>query len=193
LIAFKYLQQREKKMGAQLELSFKTFSPTCLQQVIWGIDQWQGHKVIILFEDESLVGFGFASSLFTPEAVATRLSNHLRPKQFIRNDAHVSQLFNRLYTSNMSIRLYGTQFQHEVWRALSSIPQTHTTSYQRIAQAIHKPLAARAVGQAIGRNPVAYFIPCHRVLAANGKLGGFLWGSDIKLALLALDQAALPR
>lgn len=80
----------------------------------------------------------------------------------------------------------GTEFDREVWRALGAIPAGKVRTYGEVAQAIGKPRAARAVGNACGRNPVAIVIPCHRVVAAGG-IGGFGAGLAVKRKLLALE------
>jgi len=80
--------------------------------------------------------------------------------------------------------LAGTEFQKSVWNALRKISLGKTKSYGEIAQAIGRPKAVRAVGGACGANPVPVFVPCHRVLAANKKLGGFSGGLDWKRSLL---------
>jgi O-6-methylguanine DNA methyltransferase len=81
----------------------------------------------------------------------------------------------------------GTDFQRSVWRALRDIPAGRTKSYGEVARAIRRPRAVRAVGQACGANPVPVLIPCHRVLAAVGKIGGFSSGLDWKRKLLARE------
>jgi methylated-DNA-[protein]-cysteine S-methyltransferase len=81
----------------------------------------------------------------------------------------------------------GSPFQQRVWQAARQIPRGETRSYQWIASRIGQPGAARAVGQALGRNPLPVIIPCHRVLASDGKLGGFSGGLEIKHALLKLE------
>lgn len=80
-------------------------------------------------------------------------------------------------------------FQVRVWRQLTRIPRGQVRSYGRIARAVRRPGAARAVGQACGRNPVPLVVPCHRVIAADGSLGGFSAGLPIKEKLLALEGA----
>lgn len=82
----------------------------------------------------------------------------------------------------------GTAFQKRVWSALLMIEWGKTYSYQMIAEALNKPTAARAVGTAIGRNPLPIFIPCHRVVGSNGSLTGFSGGIDTKRELLALEN-----
>ena len=81
----------------------------------------------------------------------------------------------------------GTEFQKKVWSALRKISAGKTQSYSEVAAAIGKAKAARAVGSACGKNPIPVLIPCHRVLAANKKLGGFSGGLDWKRTLLARE------
>lgn len=83
----------------------------------------------------------------------------------------------------VSLHLVGTDFQHQVWQALQSIAYGQLVTYADIAQAIDKPKALRAVGTAIGMNPIAYFIPCHRVINRDGKMGKYRWGSVMKKAM----------
>ena len=87
--------------------------------------------------------------------------------------------------------LAGTKFQKTVWYALRKISLGKTKSYGEIAQAIGRPKAVRAVGGACGANPVPILVPCHRVLAANNKLGGFSGGLDWKRSLLAREGKVL--
>jgi O-6-methylguanine DNA methyltransferase len=88
--------------------------------------------------------------------------------------------------------LRGTEFQKKVWRAIHDIPYGRLTSYGRIAKDIGKPRAARAVGNAVGANPLGPIIPCHRVVWSNGGLGGFGGGLGMKRELLHLE-GVLPR
>lgn len=83
----------------------------------------------------------------------------------------------------------GTAFQQAVWQALLGIATGQTTSYGRISQTIGNPAAVRAVGAAVGRNPVSIIVPCHRVLGADGSLTGYAGGLDRKTALLKLEGA----
>lgn len=85
------------------------------------------------------------------------------------------------------LALAGTPFQMQVWDALKHIPAGETRSYRQIAEAVGAPDAVRAVGTAIGANPVAVLIPCHRVVRSDGALGGYAWGLDIKRQLLARE------
>ncbi len=83
----------------------------------------------------------------------------------------------------------GTPFQQSVWQALLAIPPGATTSYGALSSRIGKPAAVRAVGAAVGRNPVSVIVPCHRVMGADGSLTGYAGGLDRKTALLTLEGA----
>ena len=89
----------------------------------------------------------------------------------------------------LTLWVHGSNFQLQVWRALLAAGQHRTLSYQQLAQEIGRGSACRAVGAAVGANPVAWLIPCHHVLRANGALGGYRWGLDRKQAMLAWEFA----
>ena len=89
----------------------------------------------------------------------------------------------------LSLYVRGTQFQLEVWRALLEVPPGEVTTYGRLAGALGRPGAARAVGAAVAANPVAHLIPCHRVVRASGELGGYRWGVERKRAMLEREGA----
>ncbi|QBK26132.1 methylated-DNA--[protein]-cysteine S-methyltransferase [Ureibacillus thermophilus] len=83
--------------------------------------------------------------------------------------------------------IQGTPFQQKVWKALCEIPFGKTATYSEVANRINQPKAVRAVGGAIGRNPLSIVIPCHRVLGKNGRLTGYSGGLDVKMRLLDLE------
>ena len=89
----------------------------------------------------------------------------------------------------LALDLRGTAFQLAVWRALCAIPYGETISYAEQARRVGRPHAARAVGAANGANPIAIVVPCHRVVSAGGKLGGYGGGLPLKRRLLALEHA----
>ena len=95
-------------------------------------------------------------------------------------------------TFDLPLRLEGTEFQRRVWEALCAIPYGETIDYGELAGRVGNPRASRAVGQANGRNPVAIIVPCHRVIAADGTLGGYGGGLACKTALLGLEAAHRP-
>jgi methylated-DNA-[protein]-cysteine S-methyltransferase len=92
---------------------------------------------------------------------------------------------------DVPLRLEGTAFQRKVWMALADIPYGETRSYHEVAQAIGRPGASRAVGQANHQNPVAPLIPCHRVVTSSGTLGGYGGGLELKRAMLEQEGVQL--
>ena len=92
--------------------------------------------------------------------------------------------------SPLKIHLRGTNFQIKVWEALLNIPTGSVTTYEHIATQIGKPKALRAVGTAVGHNPIAYLIPCHRVIRKSGDFGNYLYGSARKKVILAKEFSA---
>lgn len=90
-----------------------------------------------------------------------------------------------------ALALRGTPFQRAIWQALLGIPRGETRTYREIASAIGKPRATRAVGSAVGANPIAVIIPCHRVIRADGALGGYAWGVDAKIRLLQSEGVVI--
>ncbi|WP_266205524.1 bifunctional transcriptional activator/DNA repair enzyme AdaA [Pontibacter kalidii] len=91
------------------------------------------------------------------------------------------------------LHLSGTPFQLKVWEALLRIPEGHLCSYASLAQCIGQPSASRAVGSAIGSNPIAFLIPCHRVIKSVGGIGEYRWGSERKMAIIGWEAAARPQ
>ena len=114
-------------------------------------------------------------------------SPHLFRGLMERIRAYFSGL-NVIFPDELDLTGY-TNFQHKVWETTRLIPFGETRSYVWVAQQIGKPGAARAVGQALGRNPLPIIIPCHRVLGSNGRLTGFGGGVDMKRHLLSLETA----
>ncbi|MFD2999227.1 bifunctional transcriptional activator/DNA repair enzyme AdaA [Pontibacter toksunensis] len=89
----------------------------------------------------------------------------------------------------LTLHLQGTPFQLKVWEALLRIPEGHLTSYSSLAHNIGNPAASRAVGTAIGSNPIAFLIPCHRVIKNVGGIGEYRWGSERKMAMIGWEAA----
>lgn len=94
---------------------------------------------------------------------------------------------------DLPLDVEGTEFQKKVWKELSRIPYGRTVSYKEIARKIKNENAVRAVGSANGRNPLCIVVPCHRVIAADGSLGGYSGGLAVKKKLLAIEKAALEK
>lgn len=133
--------------------------------------------------------------LHTLEYVSTQTEAwEVSRKQAELPDSRLAKLWDNNQTIDwqpLSVQTVGTEFQYSVWQALLTIPFATTCSYQAIAQQIQNPQAVRAVGSAIGKNPIFYLIPCHRVLRSDGSLGGYLWGLELKQQLLNWEQSFL--
>jgi AraC family transcriptional regulator of adaptative response/methylated-DNA-[protein]-cysteine methyltransferase len=110
-----------------------------------------------------------------------------------RDDAAATRIARQVFVvraGRIALAPMGTNFQVKVWRALLELGAGGATSYGELAEAIGSPGASRAVGQAVGANPVAWLIPCHRVLRRDGELGGYHWGVERKRSMLAWELAA---
>ncbi len=94
-------------------------------------------------------------------------------------------------SKRIKLHLQGTPFQLKVWQTLLTIPMGHVDTYGSVAKKIGKPSASRAVGSAIGSNPVAFLIPCHRVIQSSGQLGGYMWGQTRKTAILGWEASQI--
>jgi AraC family transcriptional regulator of adaptative response/methylated-DNA-[protein]-cysteine methyltransferase len=101
----------------------------------------------------------------------------------------IDSAFDKEY-QRISLHLRGTNFQIKVWEALLNIPTGSVTTYEHIAAQIGNPNAVRAVGAAVGHNPIAVLVPCHRVIRKSGEFGNYRYGSARKLALLAREFSA---
>ncbi len=107
-----------------------------------------------------------------------------------RNDVQAEELLRDAFHGELDrpLVLQGTPFQRAVWRALLTIEFAHTVSYGDLARGLQKPGASRAVGSAVGANLISFLVPCHRVLRADGVVGQYRWGRDIKEALLRWES-----
>lgn len=110
---------------------------------------------------------------------------------FSRDDDSAASFVEAIFNKKELPKLnpIGTDFQQSVWKALCTIPVGDTTTYAKIAESIGRPKAVRAVGTAVGANPLGYLIPCHRVIRTDGSLGGFRWGLEIKKKMLEWEKS----
>lgn len=106
---------------------------------------------------------------------------HLQAVAFLQNPENA---LNPLH-----LHIKGTDFQLKVWDALLKIPLGKLTTYSQISNHLNNPKANRAVGTAVGSNPISYIIPCHRVIRSSGELGGYHWGLDLKVAMIGWEAA----
>ncbi|MEO5989708.1 MAG: methylated-DNA--[protein]-cysteine S-methyltransferase [Candidatus Eisenbacteria bacterium] len=146
---------------------------------------------------ECLVGVTLDGSTAPDSGVARQLERHLGPYTTRAHDdaagsaSRLARYFGGDWTAleEQPIRLYGTEFQCRIWNALRSIPRGTTWTYAQLADHIGRPRAVRAAGAANGANPVSLFVPCHRVIAADGTLWGYGGGLPRKAWLLRHEGA----
>jgi methylated-DNA-[protein]-cysteine S-methyltransferase len=137
--------------------------------------------------DQGVFGLTFGERGPAQPAVSALARGHLEAAR-----AALADYFAGRPPSLPALDLQGTDFQRLVWRALLDIPWGEVRTYGELAAALGRPGAGRAVGAANGRNPVAILVPCHRVVAAGGQLGGYSGGLGVKRELLAHEAAHGP-
>ncbi len=137
------------------------------------------------YEDEKLLKLAFISAAEYSESLEKTKDTGFDRKIGTALDEYFSA---RLSSLRINYRLQGTDFQKNVWEAVSNIPYGQTATYSEIAAKIGRPKAVRAVGNALNRNPLPLVIPCHRVVGKNGSLTGFAGGLTIKEWLLQREE-----
>ena len=159
----------------------------------WGWFDSPFGQALVMGTDKGICGIGFAAEAGAqatmedlasrwPRAVYAQNPDLLRP--------WAASAFGMAADSAATpIFLIGAPFQIKVWEALLRIPSGHVTTYGQIAGSIGHPAAVRAVGTAVGRNPISFVIPCHRAIRKSGGLGGYHWGLPVKRAMLAWESA----
>lgn len=168
-----------KQGGKNLAINY-SFAETPFGNIIVAATK-KGVCYMAFEEDEDIALAGLQEKF--PMAVYTRKLDLLQQNAlFIFQDD-----WSKLH--QVKLHLKGTDFQLKVWEALLKIPMGRLSTYGDIARRIEQPNAARAVGTAIGSNPVAYLIPCHRVIQSTGLFGGYMWGPDRKTAIIGWENA----
>lgn len=156
----------------------------------WGWFDSPFGPALVMGTDKGICGLAFSAETTEAAAMADLTSRWPRARYVENPDAIRDWATDALaMKGNTQLHLIGAPFQLKVWEALLQIPSGHVTTYSEIAEAIGRPRAVRAVGTAVGRNPVSWLIPCHRALRKSGALGGYHWGLPVKRALLAWESA----
>lgn len=160
----------------------------------WGVHPSPFGDCLIGLTTRGVVALQFIDS--DPQAAVQRLKHDWPNALFGKDEALTEATLQRVFSlltsrpqKPLPLLLRGTNFQLRVWQALLQIPAGELTTYGQIARQLGSPGSARAVGSAIGQNPVAWLIPCHRVLRGDGGLGGYRWGEERKLAILGQEFA----
>lgn len=165
-----------------------------MQKIWWGQLTYGDWQLYIAATENGLCYIG------TPHAPFEELENwaakYLPKAQLIESDTYLQTYYAELKAYlegerqgfHLPLDLYGTEFQRKIWAILQEIPYGETWSYTDVAEKLGNLKAVRAVGSAIGANPVLIVVPCHRVITKDGKLGGFRAGLSMKKQLLSLEN-----
>lgn len=166
-----------KKRGKNITITYG-FAPTFMGEIMVGKTA------------KGICWLGFQVNE-TAEISIQRMKSHWPLAVFIKGDvdAEVKAIHDiwRGHKNQLSLDIYGTNMQIQVWQALLKIPFGAVTDYKTIAEFIGKPKAARAVGNAVGSNPISLLIPCHRVIQASGIVNNYGWGSPRKKVILGIE------
>jgi AraC family transcriptional regulator of adaptative response/methylated-DNA-[protein]-cysteine methyltransferase len=160
--------------------------------IAWGWFESPFGPALAMGTDRGLCGLAFAAETGPDAAMADLMARWPRAS-FVEAPERLGPWVAAAFAGRGETRLHliGAPFQIKVWEALLQVPSGHVTTYSDIARAIGHPAAMRAVGTAVGRNPVSWLIPCHRALRKAGGLGGYHWGLGVKRAMLAWEAARL--
>jgi AraC family transcriptional regulator of adaptative response/methylated-DNA-[protein]-cysteine methyltransferase len=158
----------------------------------WGWFDSPFGPALIMGTDKGICGIGFAAEAGAEATMADMLGRWPRA-EFVEDPTRLRpwalDVFRAERNEATPLYMIGAPFQIKVWEALLRIPSGHVTTYGQIAEAIGHPRAVRAVGTAVGRNPISLLIPCHRALRKSGGLGGYHWGLPVKRGILAWESA----
>lgn len=164
--------------------------------IIYGFHPSPFGECFIAMTDRGICGLSFLDKTDRKKVLAA-FQRDWKNAQIDRDQRRTGKCVEQIFPprtagfkKNVLKLLYGgTNFQMKVWEALLRIPSGGAVTYQTVARSIGHPKAVRAVGTAVGKNPIAYLIPCHRVIRAMGQLGGYRWGISRKKAILAKEAS----
>ena len=148
-------------------------------------------ETLVMGTPKGICGVAFASETGRDNTFAD-LTSRWPNAEFVEDPDMLSPWIANVFGASQGetpLLLIGTPLQIKVWEALMRIPSGQVTTYSEIAHAVGSPKAVRAVGTAIGKNPISWIIPCHRALRKSGGLGGYHWGLPVKRAMLAYEAA----
>jgi AraC family transcriptional regulator, regulatory protein of adaptative response / methylated-DNA-[protein]-cysteine methyltransferase len=158
--------------------------------VFWGWFDSPFGLALVMGTKKGICGIGFAAETGAEVAMAD-MQSRWPNAEFVDDPAALRPLVTAAFDQKgeTALHMIGAPLQIKVWEALLQIPSGQVSTYSEIARAAGAPRAVRAVGTAIGRNPVSWLIPCHRALRKSGALGGYHWGLPVKRAMLAYEAA----
>lgn len=156
----------------------------------WGWFDSPFGPALAMATERGLCGLAFAAETGA-EAAMRDLSSRWPGAEFREDGRALRPLVQAAFEGRgqTALHMIGAPFQIKVWEALLHIPPGAVTTYSELARAVGNPRAVRAVGSAVGRNPISWLIPCHRALRKSGELGGYHWGLPVKRTMLAWEAA----
>jgi AraC family transcriptional regulator of adaptative response/methylated-DNA-[protein]-cysteine methyltransferase len=164
----------------------------------WGAVPSPFGTAVLTVTDYGLSGLGFADDNTSVQQAFEDLANRWPNAKFVRNDNHVAPIAQRVFdpgrwSSEQPVRVVfiGTDFEVKVWETLLSVPFGKATTYGSIASQLGRPSASRAVGAAVGKNPISFVVPCHRVVGSSGALTGYHWGVPRKRAIMGWEAGVI--
>lgn len=168
-------------------------------EIVWGFHPSPFGEALVMATARGLAGLAFADGPGDHMAVFEDLAGRW-PRASYREDRGATARFvDRIFDpatwsaeQPLRVVMIGSDFQLRVWETLLRVPVGKATTYGTIAQHLGRPAASRAVGAAVGRNPLSFVVPCHRVLGRSGALTGYHWGLTRKRAILGWESALLP-
>lgn len=166
--------------------------------MIWGTAPSPFGLAVVTATDYGMSGLGFADGSTTVLKAFEDLANRWPNARFSRDDARIAPMVAQAFDPEhwsperpVRVVLIGTDFEVQVWETLLKIPVGRATTYQSVASHIGRPTASRAVGAAVGKNPISFVVPCHRVVGASGALTGYHWGVPRKRAILGWEAGVI--
>jgi AraC family transcriptional regulator of adaptative response/methylated-DNA-[protein]-cysteine methyltransferase len=182
-VTFDVMTHREfKKMASGMKIEYG-FHPT------------RFGMCFLAWTERGIIHLGFVEN-YDRAVTLNRFQQHWSGAIFIENNIDIGSLVNRIFSTDnlhgyrsFHLLLKGTEFQAIVWQALLTIPMGNMVCYENIAADIGHPKSVRAVGNSVAANPVAYLIPCHRVIAKSGQIHQYRWGVVRKKAILGWEAA----
>lgn len=160
----------------------------------WGAAPCPFGTAVLVLTEYGLAGIGFADGDVSIQQAFEDLRDRWPNASYGRDDAKIAPVAARVFdparwdpSRPVRVVLIGTDFEISVWETLLKIPVGKATTYQSVATRIGRPTAARAVGAAVGKNPISFVVPCHRVVGSSGALTGYHWGLPRKRAILGWE------
>ncbi len=167
-------------------------------ETVWGAAPSPFGTAVATATEYGLSGLGFADANTSIEQAFEDLARRWPSARFRRDDARIAPIVAHVFDPGrwsaerpVRVVLIGTDFEVRVWETLLKIPVGQATTYQQVASHIGRPTASRAVGASVGKNPISFVVPCHRVVGTSGALTGYHWGVPRKRAILGWEAGVI--